>query len=85
MIRSLTGTGFFARVARGSAFTALGYVASQVLRLAANLLLTRILFPEAFGLMALVSVFMVGLAMFSDVGIGPAISRRTGAAMTRIS
>ncbi len=29
--------------------------------------------PEAFGLMALVGVFMQGLQMFSDVGIGPSI------------
>jgi O-antigen/teichoic acid export membrane protein len=47
----------------------------QVVRLATNLVLTRLLFPEAFGVMALVSVVLVGLAMFSDVGIGPAISQ----------
>jgi hypothetical protein len=34
-----------------------------------NLILTRLLFPEAFGLMALVQVFVVGLQMFSDIGI----------------
>lgn len=65
----------FARVMRGSALTAGSYAITQALRLASNLILTRLLFPEAFGLMALVSVFLVGLAMFSDVGIGPAISR----------
>ena len=36
-------------------------------------MLTRLLFPEAFGLMALIQTFMIGLAMFSDLGIGPAI------------
>jgi len=45
----------------------------QGIRLASNLILTRLLFPEAFGLMALVSVFLMGLTMLSDVGIGPAI------------
>lgn len=45
------------------------------MRLGSNLILTRLLFPEAFGLMALVSVVLVGLAMFSDVGVGPAISQ----------
>lgn len=50
-----------------------GYGASQVLRLASNLALTRLLAPEHFGLMALVNVFMIGLSMFSDVGIGPNI------------
>ena len=50
-----------------------GYAASQILRLGGNLVLTRLLFPEAFGLMAIVQVWMVGLQMFSDVGIVPAI------------
>ncbi len=58
---------------RGSIWTVLGYAGGQVLRLAGNLVLTRLLFPEAFGLMALVQVFMQGLAMFSDIGIGPSI------------
>ncbi len=65
----------FARALRGSAITAGGYALSQGLRLASNLILARLLFPEAFGLMALVSVVLVGLQMFSDVGLGPAISR----------
>ena len=67
------GQGLFARALRGSAIVALGYVGGQVLRLAANLILARLLFPEAFGLMALVTMVMIGLTMFSDVGIGPAI------------
>ncbi len=67
--------GLFARALRGSAFTAGSYVVAQGLRLASNLALTRLLFPEAFGVMALVSVVLVGLAMFSDVGVGPAISQ----------
>ena len=69
------GTGLMGRALRGSALTAGSYVITQGLRLASNLLLTRILFPEAFGLMALVSVVLVGLQMFSDTGVGPAISR----------
>ena len=73
VFQRLAGGGLFARAMRGSAFTAMGYVASQAVRLASNLILTRLLFPEAFGLMALVTVFMVGLAMFSDVGLGPSI------------
>lgn len=67
--------GLFARAMRGSAFTAGSYAFMQVVRLATNLILTRLLFPEAFGVMALVSVVLVGLAMFSDVGVGPAISQ----------
>lgn len=75
ILNALSGQALFARALRGSAITAVGYVGSQGLRLASNLILARLLFPEAFGLMALVTVVLVGLAMFSDVGIGPAISR----------
>src|SRR5258708_38799692 len=50
-----------------------GYAASQLLRLASNLILTRLLFPAVFGEVALVFIFIQGLAMFSDVGTGPAI------------
>lgn len=61
------------RALRSSFWAAFAYGGSQALRLASNLILTRLLFPEAFGMMALVTVFMVGLAMFSDVGLGPSI------------
>ena len=73
VITRLRGDGLVARVMRSSAWTALGYGASQSMRLLSNLILTRLLFPEAFGLMALVSVFIVGLTMFSDMGTHPAI------------
>lgn len=67
--------GVFGRVLRGSVLTAGSQAASQAMRLAANLILARLLFPEAFGLMALVSVVLVGLQMLSDTGIGPAIAQ----------
>jgi O-antigen/teichoic acid export membrane protein len=65
-------------VISGSMWTLLSYGASQVLRLAGNLVFAALLNPEAFGLMALVNVFVQGLAMFSDIGIGPSLiqSRR---------
>ena len=58
---------------RGAAWTLGAYGASQVLRLGGNLVLTRLLAPEAFGVMSLVFVFMQGLQMFSDIGIAPSI------------
>ena len=67
------GAGTFGRVARGLSWTVVGFSASQVLRFAANLALTRLLFPDAFGLMALVQVFVTGLVMFSDVGLGQSV------------
>lgn len=61
------------RALKGSAITFAGYGASQVLRLGSNLILTRLLFPEVFGLMALVQTFLIGLQMFSDIGINLSI------------
>ena len=58
---------------RGTLWTIIGYGASQGLRLGANLILTRFLVPEAFGIMALINVFITGLNLFSDIGIGPSI------------
>ena len=50
-------------------WTTIGYGLSQVLRFVSNLVLTHLLMPEYFGLMAIVNVLMIGLAMFSDIGI----------------
>ncbi|WP_235899766.1 oligosaccharide flippase family protein [Tritonibacter aquimaris] len=69
----LRSGGLMARALRSASWMVVGYGGSQALRLASNLLLTRILFPEAFGMMALVTVVTTGLMLFSDVGIGPAI------------
>lgn len=71
--RAIRGEGLMARAFRSSAITVMGFGASQAIRLASNLILTRLLFPEAFGMMAIVGVFLMGLAMFSDVGVGPSI------------
>lgn len=61
------------RLLRGAGQTALGFVTAQALRFASNLVLARLLFPEAFGLMALVTVILVGAIMMSDAGIGQSI------------
>ena len=50
-------------------------VVTKGLQLGANLVLTRILFPEAFGLMALVGVFIAGIQLISDIGIRPSLIR----------
>lgn len=51
----------------------LGFGTSQALRLGSNLLLTRMLPREAFGVMLLVQVVLQGLERFSDLGVGTAI------------
>jgi O-antigen/teichoic acid export membrane protein len=60
-------------VQRGSVVSLGSYVITQVLRLGSNLILTRLLFQEVFGLTALIQVVLIGLQLFSDVGIGPSI------------
>lgn len=69
------GGGLAARVMRGLFATALGFGGAQVLRLGSNLILTRLLIPEAFGLMTLITLLIMGLKQFSDIGIGQSILR----------
>ena len=69
----LRGDSMKARAIRGTTLSILGFGGAQFIRLASNLILTRILFPDAFGLIALVQVLLIGLDNFSDFGIGPAI------------
>ncbi|MCE9606895.1 MAG: oligosaccharide flippase family protein [Planctomycetia bacterium] len=61
------------RVVSGSLWTIAGYGTGQVIRLVGNILVSRLVLPEAFGIMALVNILTLGLAMFSDVGIEAAI------------
>jgi len=61
------------RSIKGAVVTSGGFALSQILRFGSNLILTRLLIPEYFGMMALVNVLLIGLNMFSDIGIGPNI------------
>src|SRR5688572_8201645 len=61
------------RILRASGWTFIQNGAALLLRLFGNLLLTRLLTPEAFGLMAVVQAFVVALAHLSDVGISQSI------------
>lgn len=54
---------------KASAWTIFAFGSSQVLRLFSNLILTRLLLPEMFGLMALVTVVRVGVYMCSEIGL----------------
>jgi O-antigen/teichoic acid export membrane protein len=61
------------RVVRGSFFEVGGYGAQQLLRIASNLVLTRLLYPAAFGQVTIVTTISTGLVMLSDVAIQPCI------------
>jgi O-antigen/teichoic acid export membrane protein len=66
------------RVLRAGAWVMGSHVGVQLLRLAGSLVMTRLLVPDMFGVMAIAYVFMTGLSMFSDIGLGQSIvqSRR---------
>lgn len=61
------------RLLRGAAFTSGGFVIAQILRFGSNLILARLLFPEAFGLMALMTMILMGLTLLSDTGVQQSI------------
>lgn len=48
---------------------------SQLVRLGSNLIVTRLLVPEMFGVMAVVNVVIFGIAMFTDLGLWAFIVR----------
>lgn len=60
---------------RGSFWTLVSMVATQSLRFGKNLVLTRLLFPEAYGVMSIVWAVMFALTMLSDAGFEQAAIR----------
>lgn len=63
------------RVLRGAALGLSGHAGSQAMRLASNLILARLLFPEAFGVMALAWLVVNAVTMLSDVGVNSSVVR----------
>jgi O-antigen/teichoic acid export membrane protein len=69
-LRSI-GANRLVTVFRGSTWVFVGYGGSQLLRLTSMVVLARhLLGPQAFGLVALVNVFISGLNLLTDLGIG---------------
>jgi O-antigen/teichoic acid export membrane protein len=66
------------RVLRAGTWTFAGFALSQAIRFGGNLVMTRLLLPEMFGVMAIATMVMYGLALFSDVGLRQSVvqSRR---------
>ncbi len=69
----ITTSSLRSRALRAGAWASGGHVGGQLLRLVGNLFLTRLLVPEAFGLMATISALMLTLNLIFDVGSGPVI------------
>jgi O-antigen/teichoic acid export membrane protein len=63
------------RVLRAGGWSAAGYALSQVIRLASNLVMTRLLAPESFGIMAIAVMVVTVLSLLSDVGLQQSVMR----------
>lgn len=57
----------------GILFTAVGKYSNVIIQLFVNAILSRILTPADYGIVAVVNVFLVFFQMLADFGIGPAI------------
>jgi O-antigen/teichoic acid export membrane protein len=58
---------------RATFWTVTDYGCAMTLRIVNSLVLTRLLMPEAFGLMTLVTTLIVGISLISDIGLGPSV------------
>lgn len=61
----------------GTIWIVSGFGLGQILRLVANVALAHILFEEAFAMMAIVTGVMMGLGMFSDIGLQANVVQNT--------
>jgi O-antigen/teichoic acid export membrane protein len=73
----LSGDSLRARVMQSSAAVIGSEAYSSIIRLGSNLIMTRLLYPEAFGLMLIVNLVIMILGQLSDVGVQPALIART--------
>lgn len=71
------------RMARAGGWLLGSSFASQALRLASSLVLTRLLVPGDFGLVAAVQTLYFALVMFSDLGVWQSVVNRRGDLDTR--
>lgn len=67
------------KTVRGTFYSVVGQAAKNIIRLGSNILLTRLLTSEDFGLSTLVNTVIVGLEMISDLGIETSIVQRDDA------
>jgi O-antigen/teichoic acid export membrane protein len=58
---------------RATFWTVTDYGCSMALRVVNSIVLTRLLMPESFGLMTLVTTLVVGISLISDIGLGPSV------------
>lgn len=69
------GTTLKSRALKGGVVALSGFGAAQGIRLVSNLIMTRLLAPDAFGLMAVTFALQIWIAMMSDLGLDASIIR----------
>ena len=60
---------------KGTVWNVAAYGGGQAIRLLSNIALSRLLVPQYFGLMTLLNTTIMGLTLFSDLGLTPNIIR----------
>ena len=63
------------RILSAGRWQILATTGQTVFRLGSNLIMTRLLMPEAFGMVALAATLMTAMILFTDIGIKQSIIR----------
>lgn len=71
----LNGKTLKSRALKGGVVALSGFGAAQGIRLVSNLIMTRLLAPDAFGLMGVTLALQIWIAMMSDLGLDASIVR----------
>ncbi|MBI2412389.1 MAG: oligosaccharide flippase family protein [Deltaproteobacteria bacterium] len=68
-----SGESLFTRATRGGLWLGAGSGVEQLMRLARNMIIARVIAPEAFGVMAIVLAACSALEAFTDIGVKSAV------------
>lgn len=74
-LKTLDKSSLKALVIKGSFWTMVGHASVLLIRMLRSLIMTRLLFPEVYGLMTLVWAVLTGLQLFADTGIQTTVIR----------
>ncbi len=63
-VEGMPRPGLRGRILKAGSWIIGGQLASQFIRLASNVVLTRLLFPDAFGIMSVTTILVTALGLF---------------------
>ena len=69
IVNAAPRVGLRSRILKAGTWIVGGQFIGQLIRLGSNVVMTRLLFPDAFGLMSVVNTLITALGLFSDIGI----------------